>query len=181
MSLSRRHLRRLLRADPAAGGEPPINLVPMIDILTVLVLYLLVGSIYKHLAILQLNLPQASTTPPPKDQPKLELTVTVRKDALVVSNHDGLVQSFARPAAGYDYAALGKLLAQIKKRASNEDSVVLLLEPDIPYDTLVQVMDAVRVFPADAGEGRDAPMFPGIAIGDAASASAAAAPAGAAK
>jgi hypothetical protein len=46
--------------------------------------------------------------------------------------------------------------------------VTLLLEPDIKYDALVQVMDAVRVFPAGSAElTQGMPMFPSVAIGDA--------------
>ena len=45
---------------------------------------------------------------------------------------------------------------------------MLLLEADIPYDTVVQVMDSIRVAPVvQAGALQLAELFPEIAIGDA--------------
>ena len=44
----------------------------------------------------------------------------------------------------------------------------ILLEPDVPYDVLVQVMDAVRLFEdVQDGEPVQAELFPEISIGDA--------------
>ena len=51
MRSSRRALRELERNELANKGEPPINLVPMIDILTTLVLYLLVGTIFRQFTV----------------------------------------------------------------------------------------------------------------------------------
>ena len=168
MRSSRRALRELERNDLASKGEPPINLVPMIDILTVLVLYLLVGSIFKQFTILQLNLPGPATPGSVEDKPALQLTVILRKDALEVSDRRGTVRRIDDTGAGRDLAALGALLADIKRRSPEEESVTLLLEPDIPYDELVQVMDTARVFPAGTPELQQGiPMFPAIAIGDA--------------
>ena len=44
----------------------------------------------------------------------------------------------------------------------------ILLEPDTPYDILVQVMDHVRVFEANNGLSTvQAELFPDISVGDA--------------
>jgi biopolymer transport protein ExbD len=164
----RRALRELERNDLANKGEPPINLVPMIDILTVLVLYLLVGTIFKQFTILQLNLPGPAASAVTEQKPALDLKVTLRKDRLEMSTARGGTQALANLPTGYNLTALAELLAQIKRRNADEDSVTLLLEPDINYDALVQVMDTARVFPAGTEEAeRGLPMFPAIAIGDA--------------
>ena len=168
MRSTRRVLREMQRSEFANKGEPPINLVPMIDIPTVLVLYLLVGTIFKQFTILQLNLPGPSQSVP-ADQPlPLQLTVTLRKERLEISDSKGTIGLLANVGGKYDLATLGIRLADIKRRVPNEDSVTLLLEPDIEYDRLVQVMDATRVFPAGSEEARAGmTMFPVIAIGDA--------------
>ena len=64
MRSARRALRELERNELANKAEPPINLVPMIDILTVLVLYLLVGSIFRHFTVLTLNMPNTAPEAP---------------------------------------------------------------------------------------------------------------------
>lgn len=168
MRSSRRLLRELERSDLANKGEPPINLVPMIDILTTLVLYLLVGTIFRQFAVLQLNLP-GPTAPQQEQKPALALTVTLRPDRLEVSDRGGTVKLIENHDGTYDLPALANLLADIKRKVGDsEDSITLLLEPTIKYDALVQVMDAVRIFPPGSAElTQGLPMFPGIAIGDA--------------
>jgi biopolymer transport protein ExbD len=167
MRSSRRALRELERNELASKGEPPINLVPMIDILTTLVLYLLVGTIFKQFTVLQLNLP-GPTTPAADQPPALNLTVILRQDRLEVSDRGGTVRVIENGDGTYDLAALGTLLAEVKHKAGDEESITLLLEPEIKYDLLVQVMDTVRVFPPGSPElTQGIPMFPAIAIGDA--------------
>jgi biopolymer transport protein ExbD len=168
MRSSRRVFRELERNELANRGEPPINLVPMIDILTTLVLYLLVGTIFRQFAVLQLNLP-GPTAPVPEQRPALNLTVTLRQERLEVSDRGGTVRLIDNANGSYDLPALANLLADIKRKVGDsEDSVTLLLEPNIKYDALVQVMDAVRLFPPGSAElTQGLPMFPAISIGDA--------------
>ena len=74
----------------------------------------------------------------------------------------------ANTPAGYDLPQLGQLLAEVRRRNVEEDSITLLLEPDIKYDLLVQVMDTARLFPEGSSElAQGIPMWPNIAIGDA--------------
>jgi len=172
----RRALRELERTELANKGEPPINLVPMIDILTVLVLYLLVGTIFRQFTILQLNLPGPSQAVQVEERPPLDLKVVLRAQRLEVHDRNGTVRVLDNTLYGreagrgpaYDTASLGTLLAEVKRLNPHEETVTLLLEPDIKYDALVQVMDAVRVFPAGSAElTAGIPMFPSVAIGDA--------------
>ena len=68
----------------------------------------------------------------------------------------------------YDYDALSDKLAELKKRYPAKTDASILLEQDIEYDTLVQVMDRVRVEQAvvdDSVVRND--LFPDISIGDA--------------
>jgi hypothetical protein len=69
---------------------------------------------------------------------------------------------------GYDYAALSQKLSEIKKSYPEKTDAAILLESEIPYDTLVQVMDRVRIAESIDGERivRD-DLFPDISIGDA--------------
>lgn len=174
----RRALRELERNELSSKGDLPVNLVPMIDVMTVLVLYLLVGTIFRQFTVLQLNLPGPSQAVPAEERPPLDLKVVLRQQRLEVHDRNGTVGVMdnipdGRPeagpgAAGYDIAALGTLLSEVKRRNPDEESVTLLLEPEIKYDVLVQVMDTVRVFPPGSAElTQGIPMFPSIAIGDA--------------
>ena len=143
-------------------------LVPMIDIFTVLVTFLLMTAVFSRTVILQLNLPPPNTTwkePPPG----LQLEVMVRKDLLQVADRStGPLATFPNIASGYDYDNLTEYLKRVKARFPDKTDASILLEADTPYDTLVQVMDRVRVF--EVGQGIStvqAELFPDISIGDA--------------
>ena len=143
-------------------------LVPMIDIFTVLVTFLLMTAVFSRTVILQLNLPPPNTTwkePPPG----LQLEVMVRKDLLQVADRNtGPLATFPNVASGYDYDNLTEYLKRVKARFPDKTDASILLEPDTQYDTLVQVMDRVRVF--EVGQGMStvqAELFPDISIGDA--------------
>ncbi|MBS0364300.1 MAG: biopolymer transporter ExbD [Proteobacteria bacterium] len=143
-------------------------LVPMIDIFTVLVTFLLMTAVFSRTVILQLNLP-ASQTEFREPPPGLQLEVIVRKDLLDVSDRNsGTLAQFPSKASGYDYDGLTEYLKRVKAKFPEKTDATILLEPDTPYDTLVQVMDRVRVF--EVGQGMatvQAELFPDISIGDA--------------
>lgn len=167
MRITRRTLRQFKR-NTSMGHQELINLVPMIDILTILVIYLLIGALSPQLAALNLDLPSSQVSAiAPKKQP-LQLTVALRKDGFAVSDRSGLLRSIPKSKDGYDLTQLGNVLAQVKQKHKDETSVVLLLEPDTAYDLLVQVMDTTRLFPVTKKGEIAQEMFPDISIGDAA-------------
>ena len=143
-------------------------LVPMIDIFTVLVTFLLTTDVFSRTVVLQLNLPVTQTEfrePPPG----LQLEVMIRKDLLQVADRNtGPLATMPNLATGYDYDHLTEYLKRVKAKYPEMTSATLLLEPDVPYDSLVQVMDRVRVFEIDQGANAvQAELFPDISIGDA--------------
>jgi|SRR5579862_1778843 len=143
-------------------------LVPMIDIFTVLVTFLLMTAVFSRTVILQLNLP-ASQTEFKDPPPGLQLEVMVRKDLLQVADRNtGPLATLPNNAAGYDYDALTEYLKRVKAKFPEKTDASILLEADTPYDTLVQVMDRVRVFEVNQGmTSVQAELFPDISIGDA--------------
>jgi biopolymer transport protein ExbD len=143
-------------------------LVPMIDIFTVLVTFLLMTAVFSRTVILQLNMPAAQTEfrePPPG----LQLEIMVRKDLLQVADRNsGPLATFPNKQAGYDYEGLTDYLKRVKNKFPEKTDATILLEPDTPYDILVQVMDRTRVFEVSQGLNTvQAELFPDISIGDA--------------
>jgi len=142
-------------------------LVPMIDIFTVLVTFLLMTAVFSRTVVLELNLPAQQTEfrePPPG----LQLEVLVRKDSIQVADRNsGPLGTMQNSPSGYDYEALTNYLKRVKAKFPEMTNASLLFEPDIPYDILVQVMDRVRVFENKVGTRTDqAELFPDISIGD---------------
>ncbi len=158
-------IRKLLRHN---RKPEELLLVPMIDIFTVLVTFLLMTAVFSRTVILELKLPPANAefVPPP---PGLQLEVVVRRDALVVDDRNsGPLATFANNAAGYDYDALSKYLQLVKSKFPDKTDATVLLEPDIPYDVVVQVMDRTRVLEVNAGlDVVQYELFPDVSLGDA--------------
>src|ERR1700752_4382107 len=143
-------------------------LVPMIDIFTLLVTFLLMTAVFSRTVILQLNLPPPQTEfkePPPG----LQLEVMVRKDLIQVADRNtGPLATLPNTASGYNFDGLTEYLKRVKAKFPEKTDASILLEPDTPYDTLVQVMDRVRVFEVSQGMNTvQAELFPDVSIGDA--------------
>lgn len=146
-----------------------LNITAFMNLMVILVPFLLITAVFSRLAILQLNLPGSSTEPVAPQEQTFQLEVIVRKDKIEVGDrHQGLLGVYPNTVDGYDYAALETKLAELKRRYPSKTDASILLESDIEYDTLVQIMDKVRL-----GESLEqdsivrTDLFPDISIGDA--------------
>lgn len=172
MSASRRR-RRLQRNAKVRARTVHLNIVSLIDVFAVLVFFLLVSSSLAaaRLNVISLNLPSPDQTLAPQDDTPRPLTVTVRAQSLAVSDRNGAIRQIDNTPEGHNIQALSDVLVDIKHSNPREQSLTLLLEPDIAYDDLVKVMDAARLSPAEArAGGLPRELFPQISIGDAAAA-----------
>lgn len=89
-----------------AREEPEINLVPLIDVLLVILIFLMITTTYSKFAELEINLPEAAADKQP-DRPN-EITVgvdaqgaySVNRKAVAGGGGDALVQELRRAADG---------------------------------------------------------------------------------
>jgi len=118
-----------------------------------------------------LNLPGSSTEPVDPQEQTFQLEVIVRQDKIEVGDRNqGLLGIYPNGVEGYDYDALADKLVELKERYPTKTDAAILLEQDIAYDTLVQVMDTVRVaqeIDEDNEQIVRSDLFPDISIGDA--------------
>jgi biopolymer transport protein ExbD len=139
------HLRR-------ARKPAELLLVPMIDIFTVLVTFLLMTAVFARITVLQLDLPSAAGSN--VVEPAFRLEVIVRKDGLELTN--GTTKIAALPALNgeYDLKTLSDLALSLKREHPGVDSASVLMESEVRYDSLIQVMDAIRTkeMPAASAE-----------------------------
>jgi biopolymer transport protein ExbD len=143
-------------------------LVSMIDIFTVLVTFLLMTAVFSRTVILELKLP--SNNPSSVDLPKdLNLEVIVHHDDLVIADRaTGPLRTLPNTATGYDLDGLTQFLQTVKSRFPDKTEASVLLEPDTPYDTMIQIMDRTRVAEVNAGlSTQQYELFPDVSVGDA--------------
>ena len=147
-----------------------LNITAFMNLMVILVPFLLITAVFSRLAVLELNLPGSSTEPVDPQEQTFQLEVIVRKDKIEIGDRNqGLLGSYPNNEQGeYDYAAVSEKLSELKKRYPQKTDASILLEQDIEYDTLVQVMDRVRVEEEAIGLSVvRVDLFPDISIGDA--------------
>ena len=146
-----------------------LNITAFMNLMVILVPFLLMTAVFSRLTILELNLPGSSSKPANQQNLTFQLEVTVRKDQIEVGDrYQGRFGVYKNSEDGYDYDALSEKLSDIKKRYPQKTDVAILLESDIAYDTLVQVMDRVRIAQKiEDGAIIRSDLFPDISIGDA--------------
>jgi biopolymer transport protein ExbD len=148
-----------------------LNITAFMNLMVILVPFLLITAVFSRLAILELNLPGSSTEPVNPQEQTFQLEIIVRSDKIEIGDRNqGLLGVYPNADDGYDYEAVSDKLNELKQRYPQKTDASILLEQDIAYDTLVQVMDRVRIFEsldleANAIERFD--LFPDISIGDA--------------
>lgn len=126
-----------------------LMLVPMIDIFTVLVTFLLMTAVFSRITILQLELPSSAASPG-ATAPTFRLEVIVRQEGFELTNGSELIAAIPKVNGEYDLKTLSELALSLKREHPDADDASVLLERDIQYDHLIQVMDAIRSTQAPA-------------------------------
>jgi biopolymer transport protein ExbD len=122
----------------------------MIDIFTVLVTFLLMTAVFSRITILELDLPSATSGA--VTAPTFRLEVIVRQEGFELTNGSALIATIPKLDGEYDLKSLAALALSLKRDYPDADAASVLLRPEIEYDHLIQVMDAIRSaeLPADS-------------------------------
>ena len=152
------------------NNEPvELNITAFMNLMVILVPFLLITAVFSQMSIIELSLPGSSTEPVKQQDLAFQLEIIVRMDQIEVGDRNqGLLGIYPKGVDGYDFDALSKKLSEIKAGYPTKTNAAILLEAEISYDTLVQVMDRVRLAETIEGERIVRPdLFPDISIGDA--------------
>ena len=146
-----------------------LNITAFMNLMVILVPFLLITAVFSRLAILELNLPGSSTEPAKLQELVFQLEVIVREGRIEVGDRNiGALGIYPNTVDGYDYEALSAKLSEIKQSYPEKTEAAILLESNIAYDTLVQVMDRVRIQEKIEDQRiLRSDLFPDISIGDA--------------
>lgn len=149
----------------AEAKEEPLNLLPVMNLVSILIPFLLMAAQFVTLAVIDSTLPAIG--PPvevetPPDKPPLMLSVAVTNEGFTVMGADAILNPAGAPPSAdagptvpcaerpcstpksYDYKALTELLNQIKDQYPDDETVILVPESRIPYEVLILLMDATR-------------------------------------
>ena len=162
--MARRHHYRRRTNEPAE-----LDVTTFLNLMVVLVPFLLITAVFSRITIVELSLPSSAGGPAPTDS-SFRMEVIVRGDGLELSNGSSVIATIPKLDDEYDLETLSGLVMSLKRDHPNDDSASVLLEPDIEYDHLIQVMDAVRSVELPQVDGQEVTrvaLFTDISIGDA--------------
>jgi biopolymer transport protein ExbD len=112
--------------------EPEVNLIPLIDVLLIVLIFLAVSTTYSRFAELKIQLPSAEATSPSTPPNVVSVAVTAdgryALDKTMLAGGDTLAESLARAAQG-------------------RDDVLLVINADAqaPHQAVISVMEAARI------------------------------------
>ena len=155
---------------PHRHAVPELNITAFMNLMVVLVPFLLLTAVFSQVTILELFVPPPSiANPANEDKNDLQLEVILRKDVLEVADRPGnIVARFEKGAAGYDLKGFSEVLQKMKRLFPDKTDALLLSEPDISYDTLVQIMDKLNIAEiVTPGQVVRVELFTAISLGDA--------------
>jgi len=113
--------------------EPEINLIPMIDVLLVIIIFLMLTTTYAKFAELQINLPSAEAEKQPERANEINVVIN--------ANGQYLIQK--RAVAFTDVQTLAEELR--RAGAGIKDPVVIVnADANANYQSVIRIMDAAR-------------------------------------
>jgi biopolymer transport protein ExbD len=118
---------------PHQKEEPEINLIPFIDVLLVILIFLMLTTTYSKFTELQLKLPVADADAQ-RDYPK-EVIVTVTSD--------GRYAIKGAPVAGRSVEAVSQALSDAAQ-AGKDSVVIITADAMAPHQSVITVMEAAR-------------------------------------
>jgi len=115
------------------SAEPEINLIPFIDILLVIVIFLMLSTTYSKFTEMQLNLPVAEAA-----------ALQERPHEVVISiSNDGRFSVNKLPIRGRDVLSLSQALAQATQSVENP-MVIISADAQASHQSVMMAMEAAR-------------------------------------
>jgi biopolymer transport protein ExbD len=137
---------------PRVREEPEINLIPFIDVLLVVLIFLMLSTTYSKYTELQLKLPVADADAQ-RDYPK-EVIVGVASDGRYTINRN--------PVAGISVEAVSAAMTEAA-RAGKDSVIIISADGAAPHQSVISVLEAARraglhqiTFAAQSSAGRAA-------------------------
>ena len=114
--------------------QPEINLIPMIDVLLVIIIFLMLTTTYSRFAGLEINLPTADAQV--SDDKPVEINVAVTAGGEVVINK--------RPVSGTDVAAIAAALRAVAPVNAKDPVVIINADATAVHQRVIDVMQAAQ-------------------------------------
>lgn len=116
-----------------SGEEPEINLIPMIDVLLVIIIFLMLTTTYAKFSGLEINLPTADSSQKQEEPNEIDVAVTAAGQVLVNKT----------PLAAADVSTISEALRRAAGTRS-DPIVVINADAKATHQSVIDVMQAAQ-------------------------------------
>ena len=139
------------RTKQIAYRDIELNIMPFIDVFSLLNTFLLMSAVFLSVGILEVQIPFLSSAPPEKspDERVLEVKIDMEKDKVQVS------AAYSKPPANEqkkefkltkeDLQSMHKFLVDIRRSAPEADKVQFFTEDEVIWKDVARVLDVIKV------------------------------------
>lgn len=153
------------RSSRRREAENDLDVTTFMNLMVVLVPFLLITAVFSRITVVELTLPSAAGGAS-QAEAKFRLEVIVRENGIELSNGEAVIAAIPKIDGAYDLETLGRMVMALKRDYPDSKEASVLLEPDIEYDYLIQVMDVVRSAPLPADSPTTPASDPATGSGD---------------
>ncbi|MBC8120138.1 MAG: biopolymer transporter ExbD [Burkholderiaceae bacterium] len=132
-----------MRFRRAFDEEPELNLIPLIDVLLIVLIFLAVSTTYSRFAELQITLPSADASQPTV-QPN-EINVAVTADGRYAIERQLLASNDVRTFAEALRAAIKEPEGRAQSAGSSTTLLIINADAQAPHQAVIGVMEAARL------------------------------------
>lgn len=146
-----------------------LNITAFLNLMVILVPFLLITAVFSRMTVLELNLPALDALASSEESERLELQMLVLPKTLELRDAKyGRIKEFLIDQDGVNvWRDVREVLLAVKNRFPEHTEIALLLDPDVTYQQMIQVMDEVRSTQiVNAATLDEMELFPAISIGE---------------
>jgi biopolymer transport protein ExbD len=139
--------------------ESDLNLLPIMNLFVALVPFLLVGTAFFHMQVINVSVPTNSNEPAStkivrKSSKNAEVVMTVQItkkgfkvfgicEDLPTKEVESFTKTFGRKRK-FNFEGLSRFLANIKRKYKKSNTVIVVPDKNIPYWAVIRTIDAAR-------------------------------------
>ncbi len=153
--------------------DAEIDVTAFMNLMIVLVPVLLLSMTFTQITVMDITLPELTGGSDASESSQSKLEVEINPDGFkVYYPTNTLIQTIpskeGEQGLAYDFQRLSLVLQEVKSQLQDKTDILLLTDPNIEYQTLIQAMDTAKSYKTVlAASVVEVELFPEISLGDA--------------
>lgn len=162
-----------LKREYKGTDDAEIDVTAFMNLMIVLVPVLLLSMTFTQITVMDITLPELTGGSSVSGATQSQLEVEINLDGFKLYYPTNvLIQDIpavqGEAGLGHDYRQLSRVLQEVKGQLKDKADILLLTDPSVDYQTLIQTMDTVKSYKTViAASLVEVELFPEISLGDA--------------